>query len=107
MAAPAEASPADAPASAEEAAQALARAENDLDASLAGRGARAEPLQEGPQAGPCDTACRAFSSMERSAGHLCAITGDADARCSAARDRLQRASERVRAACPACSPTNG
>jgi hypothetical protein len=98
-----------APESAEDAEGALARAESDLDASLGPSGrsgaSRAEELKESPDA-RCDTACRAFSSMERAAGHLCSIAGDANARCVAARARVQRASERVRAACPACTPTN-
>jgi len=100
-----------APADAEDAEAALARAEKDLDTSLGpsgrtGAAPRAEALKESPDA-PCDTACRAFSSMQRAAGHLCSIAGDADARCGAARERLQRASERVRAACPACTATGG
>ncbi len=113
MAAPAEESaPADSAANAEDAEQALVRAEKDLDASLAERApaGRAVPLQEpggGAPAAPCDTACRAFSSMTRAAEHLCAIAGSADERCGSARERLQRASERVRAACPACTPTSG
>lgn len=53
-------------------------------------------------ADPCATACSALSSMERSAKHLCDLTGDGDARCDNARSRVAGATERVNASCPAC-----
>ncbi len=51
----------------------------------------------------CSTACSALASMERATEHLCGLTGADDARCTAARTRVQGASARVRAACPVCS----
>jgi hypothetical protein len=52
---------------------------------------------------PCLTACRALASMRRSVDHLCGLTGDTDSRCEGARTRVEGASQRVRASCPACS----
>lgn len=52
---------------------------------------------------PCDTACRALASMRRAAEHLCGLAGEQDGRCSAARDRVRGADERVRTACPRCA----
>jgi hypothetical protein len=51
---------------------------------------------------PCDTACRALSSMRRAVEHLCGLTGEGDARCASARERVRSADERVRAICPRC-----
>jgi hypothetical protein len=50
----------------------------------------------------CATACRALSSMERAAEHLCAL--DAGTECSRARERVDAARERVRASCGGCGP---
>lgn len=52
---------------------------------------------------PCANACRALASMERATTHLCSLAGDSDARCEGARTRVQNASARVHAECPACS----
>ncbi|MCC6553242.1 MAG: hypothetical protein IT372_09515 [Polyangiaceae bacterium] len=66
--------------------------------------APAKEEQEMPvSASPCATACRALASMRRAAEHLCGLAGQEDARCGSARERVQRAGERVHAACPACS----
>ncbi len=51
---------------------------------------------------PCSTACSALASMERATTHLCDLAGGDDARCSRARARVENASARVHAACPAC-----
>jgi MYXO-CTERM domain-containing protein len=51
--------------------------------------------------GSCDVACRALDSMERARGRLCAL--DPGPRCAEARDRVKKAGDRVRAACPECS----
>jgi hypothetical protein len=51
---------------------------------------------------PCVTACRALSSMGRAATHVCGLAGDGDSRCRDARARVDRATQRVRRACPAC-----
>ena len=64
--------------------------------------------QKRPERGPggardgCTTACGALASMARAATRLCALTGEGDARCASARDRLRAAEGRVRAACPSC-----
>ncbi|MBI4703471.1 MAG: hypothetical protein HY744_20360 [Deltaproteobacteria bacterium] len=50
----------------------------------------------------CALACRALASMERAAGRLCALAGDADARCASMRARVGAATELVRGACPRC-----
>ena len=47
---------------------------------------------------PCETACRALASMGRAADAICRLAGDADARCSSARKRVEDSSSRV-AAC--------
>ena len=54
-------------------------------------------------ADPCVTACSALASMARAARHLCDLTGDGDARCDSARERVVGATERVTASCPACA----
>jgi hypothetical protein len=51
---------------------------------------------------PCVTACRALASMGRAAEHLCGLAGEGDDRCENARARVGRATDRVRAQCPAC-----
>ena len=51
----------------------------------------------------CDLACRALSSMRRSADRICAIAGDDDPRCTHARARVEDASSRVARASCACS----
>lgn len=56
-----------------------------------------------PLADPCLIACAALASMKRSAEHVCTMAGEADATCGTARARVQRAEQRVTAACPACS----
>jgi hypothetical protein len=50
----------------------------------------------------CETVCRAYSSMQNSANRLCELAGHRDPRCLSAQDRLGRAAERVRSACPVC-----
>lgn len=55
------------------------------------------------QADPCLVACAALASMKRSADHLCGMTGEEDAACGGARERVQRAEQRVTRACPACA----
>jgi hypothetical protein len=51
----------------------------------------------------CQVACTALASMERAASRLCSLAGDKDARCEGAKGRVQSATARVHAACPACS----
>jgi len=103
------------PSTAGDAEQALARAERELESALGPNAVleskKPEELKPAPeragalsQGGACETACRAYASMERAANNLCALAGAEDARCVAAKDRLSRASERVRGACGAlCS----
>jgi hypothetical protein len=52
---------------------------------------------------PCAIACRALTSMQRAARHLCGLTGEEDSRCGNARARAAGAAQRVREACPRCS----
>lgn len=52
---------------------------------------------------PCLVACAALASMRRSADHLCGMAGERDAACGGARERVQRAEQRVVQACPACA----
>lgn len=63
----------------------------------------AEAEAESPatrQPSPCETACRALASMQRSAERICELTAPNDQRCSDARQRVSRAEQRVvRAGC--------
>ncbi len=59
----------------------------------------------GVRGSPCDLACRALKSMERSAQRICAIAGDSSERCQKARRTVARANERVREA--GCQCTRG
>lgn len=51
---------------------------------------------------PCEIACRALSSMKRSADHVCEISSEQDERCSRAQNRVAQAGERVRRHCTGC-----
>ncbi len=63
------------------------------EAAPAGAGAT-EPT------GPCAEACRAFGSMQRSAGRICELTGAEHERCTRARERVSTAQTRLsRAGC--------
>jgi hypothetical protein len=64
---------------------------------------RAEKSAPGSAPSTCTTACSALASMERSADHLCGLTGAGDDRCASARERVKNALARVQAACPACA----
>lgn len=44
---------------------------------------------------PCQTACRAFASMQRAADSVCRLAGDADERCASAKKRVENAKARV------------
>ncbi|MFT3766443.1 MAG: hypothetical protein QM820_13160 [Minicystis sp.] len=57
----------------------------------------------GGVADACATACKALSSMQSSADHLCKLAGEGDGRCEDARGRVRGAGTRVRAVCPTCS----
>ncbi len=46
---------------------------------------------------PCDTACRALASMERSAERICVLAGETNARCESARSLVKESRERVQA----------
>lgn len=87
----------------------LDEAERELDAALGSSGFAQPPTSPGPAPTPmgsdadaCTTACRALSSMERAAEHLCELS-EGDERCAGAQQRVARARERVTAQCPACS----
>jgi len=62
------------------------------------------PTQARPQ-DRCGVACRALSSMRRSAARLCELSGEADSRCQDVQSRTDRARERVARTCPRCSAT--
>jgi hypothetical protein len=57
---------------------------------------QAEAARTGKAGSPCDMACRALSSMRRSAERICAIAGADDERCTRARGRVAGAEERIR-----------
>jgi hypothetical protein len=63
-------------------------------------GAPGVPLDQGAV---CSIACAALASMKRSVDHLCGMAGESDAACGGARARVQRAEQRVTAACPSCA----
>jgi hypothetical protein len=46
---------------------------------------------------PCDTACRALASMERSTERICALAGETDTSCASARSMVKASRERVQA----------
>jgi hypothetical protein len=56
-----------------------------------------------PLGDPCLIACAALASMKRSADHVCTMAGEKEPVCDNARARVQRAEQRVLAACPACA----
>ncbi|MDI1478694.1 hypothetical protein [Polyangium sp. y55x31] len=56
----------------------------------------------GGEESPCHGACRAYASMKRAATRLCDLAGKEDDRCAAAQERIDRANERLKAACPRC-----
>jgi MYXO-CTERM domain-containing protein len=56
-------------------------------------------------ASDCALACRALESMRRSADRLCQL--DPGDRCSRAKQKVDSASARVRAACPTCAEELG
>lgn len=64
----------------------------------------AAPATPATQADPCLIACAALASMKRSADHLCGMAGEKDTACGGARERVQRAEQRVTQACTACAP---
>lgn len=67
------------------------------------RGARDRPI--GLRGSPCDLACRALHSMERSAERICALAGESSERCQKAKRMVQQATQRVRDA--GCQCTEG
>ena len=68
--------------------------------------AAAEPAPEPGAGSACDLACRALSSMRRSAERICSIAGDGDPRCSRARARVEDAIGRMSRASCACRESN-
>jgi hypothetical protein len=68
------------------------------DASVA---ADFDEALEASASSDCAIACKALESLRRAAERICAL--DPGERCADARDRLARAEERVRSACPACA----
>ncbi|MCA9646699.1 MAG: hypothetical protein KC492_38695, partial [Myxococcales bacterium] len=65
----------------------------------------AEDRPVGLRGSPCDLACRALHSMERSAERICALAGESSERCQKAKRMVQQATQRVRDA--GCGCTEG
>ncbi|MCB9605566.1 MAG: hypothetical protein H6716_03190 [Polyangiaceae bacterium] len=65
----------------------------------------AEDRPVGLRGSPCDLACRALHSMERSAERICALAGESSERCQKAKRMVQQAAQRVRDA--GCGCTEG
>jgi hypothetical protein len=64
-----------------------------------------EPRPEKKAESPCETACRALASLERAAAAVCRLAGEADARCTRAKQTVAESSRRVAACgCPAKRP---
>jgi hypothetical protein len=53
---------------------------------------------------PCADACRAFGSMQRSAGRICELTSNDHERCTRARERVRTAETRLTQAGCVCPP---
>lgn len=57
----------------------------------------------------CASLCKALGSLETATKHLCALAKPGDAadqkRCSDAKTKLEEATKKVRAQCPACAPS--
>ncbi len=75
----------------------LDRAEREIEAALVGNDTAGQPLATGDR---CTTVCKALASMRRSADQICSLDAT---RCTAAKDRLTKAEERAKQACPTCS----
>ena len=60
--------------------------------------AEAEPEAAPRRPSPCETACRALASMQRSTARICELAGETDDRCIGAKDRVERAEARVNGA---------
>jgi hypothetical protein len=75
--------------------QQLAKLLGPLDADKAKGGQAAAPLAGGDAR--CPQACKAFDSLRRAGDAICRIAGDADARCSRARDVVKQNQTRVTA----------
>ena len=74
-----------------------------LPVAPADDGDRAAENVEKASGDPCAIACRALSSMRRAADRLCELTGEEDAACVDARERVRAADERVRSGCADCA----
>jgi hypothetical protein len=77
-----------------------ARVEADFKRIVAAAQANAQS-GAAPAAPDCETACRALESMRRATEHLCAA--EPGQRCVDAQDKLDNATQRVRASCPMCA----
>ncbi|MCU0692361.1 MAG: hypothetical protein MUF54_13255 [Polyangiaceae bacterium] len=52
-------------------------------------------MEAAPTASPCTIACRALASMRRAAEGICRLTGEEQARCVRARERVARADQQA------------
>jgi hypothetical protein len=91
---------------------AIASAEAQINtlAAAGGEKKKADAPAKGGAAGPraqaetggatsCSSACSALGSMTRATDHLCALTGEVDARCTDARARTRTAEAKVKTSC--------
>jgi hypothetical protein len=91
--------------------QRKAEEEAAAPSSAAGAAKEKAPTRPAPQAAPaapaptpCADACRAFGSMQRSAGRICELTANDQERCTRARERVRAAETRIAQAGCVCPP---
>jgi hypothetical protein len=72
----------------------FARVERQLD-GLWAEGERPEAKGSDDLALRCETACKAFLSLERAAVAICRLGGDADSRCTLARRTVEKNRQRI------------
>lgn len=79
----------------------LDMAEKELGFALQNKTLLGEPLDTTGK-DKCSVVCKALSSMRNSAQQVCTLAAD---QCASATDRVKKAEERARGACPACAAT--
>lgn len=78
----------------------LDQAEKELGFALQDKTILGEPLDSSGGKDKCTIVCKALGSMRNSAQQVCALAAD---QCASATERVKRAEERARGACPACA----
>lgn len=76
-------------------------AEKELGFALQNKTLLGEPLDTTGK-DKCSVVCKALTSMRNSAQQVCTLAAD---QCASATDRVKKAEERARGACPTCSGT--